>query len=407
MDHRAEQAAATLRDRIDTRFDHAHAVRHGPVESSSSGPETLAVVGADPAQDFVRQVHTQASQLAAHLQAQQHDLDHRQSEVNARIAAMENEIRTAQIWLAERRQELDDDRARLSEKEDLLSRRLHDLGIVTREGSTQAVETELTRRAEAVRQREAEIALAAAELSEKQNVYEQQCAQLEVRRRYLDNLETMLEKEQQDLAESLQQFEAEQTRWEQRLRQRREQLSEQNAHSEELRVRRSAALQRRAAKLQQRERAVQRLRDQVAHAEREVLESRLASEQVWSQVTDTVGDEAAGQRLRQARARLANHYSLTKTELVEEREQLERLAARILKEHEAVDQQRATLREWVTQQQQRLNEQAEHLEARQRQLARRDIEQDELRLRWQQERAGYQKQIRKLLARLHGDAPPQ
>ncbi len=407
MDHSAEQTAAKRRDRTDTRFDHAHALRHASAEPYPSGHDPAAVVGADPAQDFVRQVHTQASQLAAHLQAQQLDLDHRQSEVNARVAAIENEIRTAQIWLSERRQELDEDRARLAEKENLLDRRLHDLGIVTRDGVTQAVETELSRRAEAVRQREAEIALAAAELSQKQNAYEQQGTQLDVRRRYLSNLETMLEKEQRDLAESLQQFEAERTQWEQRVREQREQLTEKNGRSEELRVRRSAALQRRAAKLEQRERAVQCLRDKMAQAEREVLEARVAAEQVWSQVTDTVGQQAAEKTLAQARAQLANHFGLTKTELVEEREKLERLATRILNEHEALEQQRASLREWVTQQQQRLTEQAEDLEARQRQFARRNAEQDDLRLRWQQERAGYQQEIRKLLARLHGDAPLQ
>ncbi len=66
--------------------------------------ETPAWHFASPSPDGVafEQMQNQAAQLAAQLSRQQMALDHREAEINARAAAVESQVRTARLWLAEK-----------------------------------------------------------------------------------------------------------------------------------------------------------------------------------------------------------------------------------------------------------------------------------------------------------------
>lgn len=72
--------------------------------------------------EFVRvegsvQVRAQADQLGVHLRERQRQLEHRESQVNARVAAFEQEIRDARAWLARRNEELNERESRLEARE--------------------------------------------------------------------------------------------------------------------------------------------------------------------------------------------------------------------------------------------------------------------------------------------------
>src|SRR3954470_19446274 len=111
-----------------TRIDAAHT---GP--ASSAGPtrvefESVAASGAvhslETEAAAIHQVRTQAAQLSVHLQRQQATIDHREAELNARLASMENEIRGARLWLNERHAEMAHKTAELDKRERALEARL-------------------------------------------------------------------------------------------------------------------------------------------------------------------------------------------------------------------------------------------------------------------------------------------
>ena len=403
-----------------TRVDAAHTIRQLPAAESpeprvqSPDPDHFAAAGqapiavaAHPAEALTRQVQTQAAQLAAHLQDQQTDLDHRQAAVNARTAAAENQLRGAQIWLQERQQEVADQRARLVQLQELVEQRLGDLGIVSRNGTAAEIDTELTRRARAVQEGETQLARRDEELARREKQLAPESDRLEDRRRYLDNLETMLENEQQQLAAGHHKFKSARAAWDEERQRQAEQMAARLAHAEDDLAQRERIVTQQRVELEDREKTVQAMRDEMARTEREVVENRLATEQMWAQAVGRLGQREGQDRLDQIRARLADHYHLAKAELAGEKEQLLRLAAKIVGDYESLEKRAEAIRQWAGRQARELSDRAERLEDRQRELAHRDTQHDEFQIRWQEERSGYQREIRKLRARLQAEAAPE
>jgi hypothetical protein len=91
---------------------HSAEVRRAAANVAAVSPETVQSPAAEPDAAAVplaltfEQVQGQAAQLAALLGKQQATLDHREAEVNARAAAVENQVRTARLWLVEKLDEL-------------------------------------------------------------------------------------------------------------------------------------------------------------------------------------------------------------------------------------------------------------------------------------------------------------
>ena len=95
---------------------------HLPPNTAPPDEAAPAIVEELPAQiplaaTTVEQVRLQAVQLAAHLQRQASTVDHREGELNARLAAMEDQVRAARLWLAEENQELEAHKADLDRRE--------------------------------------------------------------------------------------------------------------------------------------------------------------------------------------------------------------------------------------------------------------------------------------------------
>lgn len=120
----------------------------------------------------------------------------------------------------------------------------------------------------------------------------------------------------------------------------------------------------------QREAALSRMQDEVNQMHREAIEMRLATEQLWAQMSETASPTELTRSLSALRNRLAGHFQL-ETELVEERKQsLEHLrdeaSAKVLE----LRNQRERLKNWVNEQYEEIERKASQLESRERELHR-------------------------------------
>ena len=226
-----------------TRVDPAHVVQSGgeiPSDPYPSVPVSQSIAEQAHASDrstaiFVEQVNKQATQLATRLQQQQSELDHREAALNARIAAAENEFRSARLWLDERCQELDEREAKINNSEQTLRGRLAEMGIVSQASSSDAslsdtLKDELNGWAKDQQERQAELNRLQEELVERQNELDQQVTQVELRRRYLDKAGNLFSEERAGFAEASQELEKDRVEQEQQQHQAREQIAADKDH---------------------------------------------------------------------------------------------------------------------------------------------------------------------------------
>jgi hypothetical protein len=83
----------------ETRVDPPHPVNRAQWETTDD--DGSAAEGPAPDEAIAQRLHTQASQLACYLRSREEELDHRQAAVNAQMAQLERDARTARLWLAE------------------------------------------------------------------------------------------------------------------------------------------------------------------------------------------------------------------------------------------------------------------------------------------------------------------
>jgi septal ring factor EnvC (AmiA/AmiB activator) len=103
------------------RTDTPHATMKNCPKTVEPVPVKLAMAAAgQSAEQSADQLEAQAGQLASYLQERQRDVDGREAQLNARVAQLENELRTARLWVRERDHEF-------SEREQVLQQRIADL----------------------------------------------------------------------------------------------------------------------------------------------------------------------------------------------------------------------------------------------------------------------------------------
>jgi hypothetical protein len=116
---RAPAAPSAEVAQASTRFDPPHVIAGSEVAADAAPPaatghfESELSPHADPTRlaplasppldvPAWEQMERQAGEIAVHLARQQTTLDHREAELNARAAAVENQVRAARLWLAEK-----------------------------------------------------------------------------------------------------------------------------------------------------------------------------------------------------------------------------------------------------------------------------------------------------------------
>lgn len=454
------------------RIDGAHPLGM-PAESAvpPTEPEPVAVTAAASESE---QLYSQATQLAAHLKSRQENLDRRESQLNARLAQIDQGARAARLWVSERE-------AELLERQSHLDRREEDLRAREAEATTldATARQRLAVNAEELTGREEKLAAWADELAQRERRLEESQAQL---RRAEQAATAEHQSEADNLTRELQQFDAYRAATEQRLEQMRSdiekrrasleaeeieqslrvpaelverekaaaekaealnrrwqqmeqaeaRLAEAQAQNQELaraledkrqRIDEAAKADRRRlaeekhrllAELEDRRRAVQRraehidqsraalkqVREELLVRQRETLEIRLATEELWAELAGAAPPASLTRSLAETRARLAAHYRLAAEELQRERDDLEAIRAELAEQHDKVCEQKQHFDHWAESRRAEVEQMAERLVARERQLHEQQASIERTHDAWQLEKLDLEKELRQLRLQL-------
>lgn len=336
-----------------------------PVAEEPTDVPSVASVDV-PAQDAIakpaqERIHVQAEQLAGHLRRRLKELDHRESVVNARLAAIDRDTRAARLWITEREAELAARGDGLDQRQKELDNREAELDCRIR----QSVQAKTTQDGDDLAERQAEQARVEAELLREQLRQERQQLSDEARR----ERRRMADEKRATLAEVEKQREA--------VRHRAEQVDGSCA-------------------------ALEQLRTELARMHRETLEIRLATEELWVQLSGVAPPAALTSSLSGIRSKLADHYRFANAELQEQKQELESIRRQLVEQYDKVVRQKQYYDRWAQQHQQDAEADASRLAARETELQQLQAELADRSRQWQAQRLNFEQQIRQLTAERAG-----
>ncbi|HZZ73777.1 MAG TPA: hypothetical protein VFE24_16110 [Pirellulales bacterium] len=417
---------------------------------------------------LIQHVRRQAEQLAQHLRSQQRELDQREAFLNAREAQIEQQMRSARLWLHERQTELRDrqsnfemdhrrleaDRLGLQSQLDALQneqqgldaahRGLEKERVTWKRGSTtdrqtlasrqaeldkqrhdlqhkqegwRAAQEQFTQRQQALEalqqmliQRETELQRREKELAAQANNSHAAAAvraatEYQARQQQLDEAETLLTAALNDLELNRQTISADRLRAEQQTRSERRKITETQRLAELDLQRKKELIQRRSEQLDTRQVALEQMRADLTRLHRETLEMRLAVEETWAQLSGMAAPSVVTQTLGRLRSRLADRYRLELEEVAAQREGIETLGNRLTEQHEKLGQQKRDFQQWAARQRDEFEQQTARLAAREKEVEQGVQRCEDLQTKWNAERRHYQQEIRRLLADLRQGKP--
>lgn len=403
---RAENVRASDAARADEslRIDSAHVANPDlsapePSQAAVYEPVPLDVSPAATAD----QVRLQASQLATHLQRQQQAIDHRESELNARVAAMENQIRAARLWLEEQQAELTSREMEIERRQQTASPTRSD-GLVT-EGRRLPIDDEALRlRAEELDRRAAELDAAGRQLAERFGMGEAKSGleSLEAYRAQLEHSEKLLATAQAQWQEKFRELAEQRAAFARFVETERKKLADDRRRWSEAHQQDERELRRQQMELANRQGALQALRAEVVRRQQEDLEMRLATEELWSQLSEQVSPPAIAHSLGQIRMRLTEEFRLAKADVAGERATIKQLAEQVAGQHRLVSEKREQLQSWLGARLRDFEQLSNQLAERERQVDERRQAIESERSQWQAERFRLEQELRKLLR--HGGA---
>lgn len=366
-----------------TRVDAPHEMA---ASGSGSAPEAHAASAAPPDDTPAEQLHLQTLQLTTHLRGRQKELDAREAGLNSRIARSESDARTARLWLEQRRADL-----------------------VATDAALAGQRHELTARATALDGREEESDRRQRIMSDQEQTLLQRQQELSLR-----------EQEFEERLERLAVAESAREMNEQATVERCADVQRQVAAGERLAVehrramadmqRKRQAVQRRAEHVDKCRASLKQLRDELGRMHRETLEIRLATEELWVQLSGAAPPAALTRSLGRIRTRLAEQYAQANVELVEQKKELESIRGQLDSQLNKLIEHKRQFEQWTAGRQRDCEVQASRLVAREEQL---QCEEDHLReqaAHWQAERLGFQRELRQwktnCSTRRRGNAAP-
>jgi hypothetical protein len=437
---------------IDYRVDARHPAARATADRADPPTPAGATLAAIP---DLQQVRNHASQLATHLQALRQDVDRRESELNARTADADKEMRAARLWLQERQEELEQRAAELDQRERAVSESEAALAsAVGQQQVTSADDFQLSEKVSlAVRElqqqrhrqeselrkqqqqidlrRQASVALAQQllqgverrrqavedEYQQRQRQlrllkqqtfqedYQNAVEQFTARQQHLDEAEAILANSQADLEIQSEQLKAERQRSDTQLRAIRTQLAERQRELDDQWQQRQAALARRSEQLDSRQNAIAQTREEVAQLHREALALRLATQELWVKLSQAAPAPALTTELGRIRRRLDESYCLERNAAEEQKQELRAVHKKLADQYIKLNAEKKQLHDWVSRREEDIEQQAARLIAREQELDRRRIEQAELLKQWEQDRRQYHERIRGLTRQLRRERP--
>jgi len=329
------------------------------------------------------QIRLQADQLAAHLRSRQKELDHREAEMNARIAKLESEARAVRLWLDERENDL-------ASRGEELARHQQELLVQQRE-----VERRLARLAAAETAQQKRFSASTAQPEQKEESA-RVAAALAVRKKQLDEAEARLAEAQTEAQHLGEQLSSQRRTFAEEIAATRGQMTAEHQRAMAELEQKRQAVQRRADHVDQCRAALKTLRTELERMHRETLEIRLVTEELWVQLSGAAPPAALTRSLGSIRTKLADQYRQANAELADQKKELETIRSQLLEQHEALVEQRQRFEQWVAGCQEECRQEASRLAAREQQFHHKEVELCEQSQRWQAERMKCQQEIRQL-----------
>lgn len=232
-------------------------------------------------------------------------------------------------------------------------------------------------------------------------------AQIDLRSRQLDRIRDLLIDRQQSVERERQWLLGERRVIESRIADDRDELRRERSDWESERKTQKADLRRQhdmlalhAENLEARRQRLDRLRVELEETNRQTLEMRLAVEETYTQLTQAMGVDETRDRVEEARATLVEYYQTTRDALLQQRQELEQLQAKLHQQRLEFLEERKLLAEWVEQQEQQLAARAEAAREEREKLDARELSWREAAETWANEKLQAESAIRDLLQQL-------
>jgi hypothetical protein len=422
------------------RIDGAHPLPGGTAPAAVDQKVLQAAAAMDEAANRT-QFQAQASQLADALKSRRHDIDQREAQLNSRVAKLENELRSARLWMSESAHAY-------REKEEELQSTVADLEArlkacaaseVSADEAAVRAEKDWQLRHESLAKREQRIASAESAMQEETESLRREreewsrfrqeqeaglrdvaghngprsgttvqavssgetpsdlALQMTQRQNHLLEGEQLLQQQMRELstesdrlAELREATAAEAVREQQHLDEQQRQLDREFAEAQN-------QLEGRHVQLVHREEALRLLREETSWIHHETLEIRMVVEQTWAELVEVCSPAKITQQLARSRQQLADVFLLQKQELQECRDALDELIARLDDRADQLRKQRGEFESWAARRQEEIETQAARLVARETELEREEKRLAKARNDWSSERLHLQNRLRKLL----------
>ncbi len=388
------------------RVDPPHSTGGGPAAEASPRIPTAprAVPEVLPDSDLIK---LQAEQLGDHLRQRQEELDHREAELNSLAARLESDARSARLWLNEREAELASrsdelagQQARLAGQQQMVAQERRAAEARVEQLRQQVLDQRRRHeeaQAEPMRHQSAARGL---DPADREAALRPATEFFQARQRQFDAAESGIALAQADIQRVREELLAERRAFEEEVVAARRQLADQRRQALTELEEQRRAVQRRGEHVDRCRAALGQVHAELQRVQRETLEVRLATEELWTQLSGAAPPAALTRGLGRIRARLAEHHRQAEAELAERKAELQGLHLELTEQHANVSRRKRRLEEWIARQREEIDQQGSRLLNREQQLRVQEARLRETSQEWRSERLEYQQEIRRLRAAL-------
>lgn len=160
-------------------------------------------------------------------------------------------------------------------------------------------------------------------------------------------------------------------------------------------------LAERTVELDRRKAVLQRMQEEIQKQHAEVLEARLATEQLWREIVDKTPADQANELLHALQDRINEQYAAQRKAVEARRNELVELKETIKSQQQEIREQSEKLHEWIVSRHGDLTSFSAEVDARAAFLDRREHRMREEFSKWEVQRDSYQQQLRGLLEKLN------
>ncbi len=136
----------------------------------------------------------------------------------------------------------------------------------------------------------------------------------------------------------------------------------------------------------------------------ETLEIRLATEELWAELSGSAPPAELTRSLGRIRARLADHYRMANADVEQKKKEIEQLRDHLSEQYEKLVRQKRSFDEWAAACRDEAEQQAARLQAQAEDIERREADMGEYARAAQSEKLELQQEIRRLRSKLVAQA---